>query len=217
MRFLTPLRSLAASTVALAVTATGGLVTAYGPSPVVDVAVPAARDAAALTETQTLEREALITSRTAEREAIQDALMLAVRERNASLTSTSGAIDATEAAIQQQRAAEKAAAEKAAADKAAAAKAAADKAAAEKAAAPRGGSPAANKELGRHLASTLYGWTGQQFTCYDNIIMRESLWNNGRTTPRRAPTGSRRPSPGGAWPPRVRTGGPTPPRRSSGA
>ncbi|WP_282006516.1 hypothetical protein [Propioniciclava sinopodophylli] len=172
MPFLSPLRAIAASTVALAVTASAGLVLASAPEPGVGLAVPAEQDAAALVEAQRAERQALITSRAAEREALQTALMVAVEQRNAALTTTSGAIDATEAAIQQQRA-EQAAAEKAAAEKAAAEKKAAEK----KAAAPQGGSRSANKELGRHLAATLYGWTGEQFTCYDNIIMRESLWD----------------------------------------
>ncbi len=177
MPFLSPLRAIAASSVALAVTASAGLVLASAPEPGVGLAVPAEQDAAALVEAQRAERQALITSRAAEREALQTALMVAVEQRNAALTTTSGAIDATEAAIQQQRA-EQAAAEKAAAEKAAAEKKAAEKAAAEKkAAAPQGGSRSANKELGRHLAATLYGWTGEQFTCYDNIIMRESLWD----------------------------------------
>ena len=167
MPFLSPLRAIAASTVALAVTASAGLVLASAPEPGVGLAVPAEQDAAALVEAQRAERQALITSRAAEREALQTALMVAVEQRNAALTTTSGAIDATEAAVQQQRA-EQAAAEKAAAEKAAAEK---------KAAAPQGGSRSANKELGRHLAATLYGWTGEQFTCYDNIIMGESLWD----------------------------------------
>ena len=183
MPFLSPLRAIAASSVALAVTASAGLVLASAPEPGVGLAVPAEQDAAALVEAQRAERQALITSRAAEREALQTALMVAVEQRNAALTTTSGAIDATEAAIQQQRA-EQAAAEKAAAEKKAAEKAAAEKKAAEdrtaaekKAAAPQGGSRSANKELGRHLAATLYGWTGEQFTCYDNIIMGESLWD----------------------------------------
>ena len=162
MPFLSPLRAIAASSVALAVTASAGLVLASAPEPGVGLAVPAEQDAAALVEAQRAERQALITSRAAEREALQTALMVAVEQRNAALTTTSGAIDATEAAIQQQRA-EQAAAEKAAAEK--------------KAAAPQGGSRSANKELGRHLAATLYGWSGEQFTCYDNIIMGESLWD----------------------------------------
>ena len=177
MPFLSPLRAIAASTVALAVTASAGLVLASAPEPGVGLAVPAEQDAAALVEAQRAERQALITSRAAEREALQTALMVAVEQRNAALTTTSGAIDATEAAVQQQRV-EQAAAEKAAAEKKAAEKKAAEKAAAEKkAAAPQGGSRSANKELGRHLAATLYGWSGEQFTCYDNIIMRESLWD----------------------------------------
>ena len=202
----TPLRSLLASTVALAVAASTGLALASTPAQP-QVAIPAVQDAVALAELQASERQALIASRAAEREALQNALMLAVEERTISLASTSGAIDATEAALQQQRAeqaaaekaaaekaaaekaaaekkavqkaaAEKTAAEKTAAEKAAAEKAAADKAAAEKKApAVKGGSRADNKELGRQLASSLYGWGGEQFTCYDNIIMRESMWD----------------------------------------
>ncbi len=198
MPLLSPLRAIAASAVALAVTSSAGLVLASAPEPSIELAVPSEQDAAALAEAQRAERQALITSRAAERAELEAALTLAVQERSAALTTTSGAIDAAVAAEQERIAAEKAAAEKAAAEKAAAEKAAAEKAAAEKAAAekkaaekkaaeqkaaekapatPKGGNRAANKELGRHLAATLYGWTGEQFTCYDNIIMRESLWD----------------------------------------
>ena len=191
MPLLSPLRAIAASAVALAVTSSAGLVLASAPEPSIELAVPSEQDAAALAEAQRAERQALITSRAAERAELEAALTLAVQERSAALTTTSGAIDAAVAA--EKAAAEKAAAEKAAAEKAAVEKAAAEKAAAEKKAAekkaaeqkaaekapatPKGGNRAANKELGRHLAATLYGWTGEQFTCYDNIIMRESLWD----------------------------------------
>ena len=88
---------------------------------------------------------------------------------------------AAEKAAQDKAAAAKAATEKAAADKAATDKAAADKAAAQASAADtkKLGSPtkAANKETARQLALSLYGWGDDQFTCYDNIIMRESLWD----------------------------------------
>ena len=188
MPLLSPLRAIAASAVALAVTSSAGLVLASAPEPSIELAVPSEQDAAALAEAQRAERQALITSRAAERAELEAALTLAVQERSAALTTTSGAIDAAVAAEQERIAAEKAAAEKAAAEKAAAEKAAAEKKAAEKKAAeqkaaekapatPKGGNRAANKELGRHLAATLYGWTGEQFTCYDNIIMRESLWD----------------------------------------
>ncbi len=93
---------------------------------------------------------------------------------------------AAEKAAQDKAAAAKAATDKAAAAKAATDKAAADKAATDKAAAQASaadtkklGSPtkAANKETARQLALSLYGWGDDQFTCYDNIIMRESLWD----------------------------------------
>ncbi|HHU39372.1 MAG TPA: lytic transglycosylase domain-containing protein, partial [Propionibacterium sp.] len=76
----------------------------------------------------------------------------------------------------EKKAAEKKAAEKKAAEKKAAEKKAAEKPAVKPAPAVGGGTPAQNRELGRQLAQQLYGWGGDQFACYDNIIMRESRW-----------------------------------------
>ena len=163
MPFLTPLHSLVASTVALAVAASVGVVAATLPATSVDVAVPAVQVA----EAQGLDRQVPLTSRDAEREALQTELLAAVEERNATLASTFGAIEATEATVQQQLAE----------------KAAADKAAAEKEAAAKGGTPSANRELGRQLAESLYGWGSSQFSCYDKIIMRESRWDERADNP----------------------------------
>ena len=33
------------------------------------------------------------------------------------------------------------------------------------------------KEIARQIAANTYGWGDAQFACYDNIIMRESLWD----------------------------------------
>ena len=178
MPILTPLRAVAASAVALAVATSAGVALASTPVPVTS-AVPAETDVSALTQREASERETLITSRAAEREALTASVQLAIDQRTATLTDTSARIEATEAAVQAQIAAEKAAAEKAAAEKAAAEKAAAEKAAAE----PKGGTRAQNKELGRHLAQQLYGWGADQFACYDNIIMRESLWDQHADNP----------------------------------
>lgn len=32
------------------------------------------------------------------------------------------------------------------------------------------------KEIARQIAANKYGWGADQFACYDNIIMRESMW-----------------------------------------
>lgn len=33
------------------------------------------------------------------------------------------------------------------------------------------------RDIARQLMNSRYGWGATQFTCYDNIIMRESLWD----------------------------------------
>lgn len=218
MPFVTPLRALGVSAVALVTATATSLALAQGPSSEL-LATPATASAQAIDPQA--EREALRQSRDAERVALTTQLALAVEARTDSMSKTVEAIDATEQAIQARRAAEKAAAEKAAAEKAAekaaADKAAADKATADKAAkaekaaadkasadkastekasakvasekaasdkkaeapAPRGSATnfAANRELARQMASSLHGWGGDEFTCYDNIIMRESGWD----------------------------------------
>ncbi len=179
MPILTPLRSLAVSAVALVVAASTGVAVASVPAPApATLAVPAVEDATALAEREALERQTLITSRAAEREALDASVLVLAEQRSAALATTSTQIDETSAAVQAQREADRLAAEKAAAEEAA------KKAAAEKAAAtPQGGTRAQNKELGRHLAQTLYGWGADQFACYDKIIMRESLWDQHADNP----------------------------------
>lgn len=111
-------------------------------------------------------------------------------------------------AAQDKAAAAKAAADQAAKDQAAKDKAAADKVSAAKASpapstapttpatdkatakpsdadAKKLGSPskAQNKETARQLALSLYGWGDDQFTCFDNIIMRESVWDQFAANP----------------------------------
>ena len=76
--------------------------------------------------------------------------------------------------------ADRVAAAKAAADKAA--KAAAEKAAAEKAAkstaSPSGGnSPEAARATAKAMASSKYGWGAGEFSCLDQLWMKESGWN----------------------------------------
>lgn len=204
MALVSQLRAVGASAVALAVAAGAGVAFALPGTTTTQVATAVPVAAVVTPEiTEQQARELLTTSRDAEREALTTEVNDAAAERSASLAATGQAIDKAETDIQAQRAADaKAAAEKAAADKAAkeqaakdkaaaaqAAKdkaAAADKAAADKAAAQASaadtkklGSPtkAANKETARQLALSLYGWGEDQFTCYDNIIMRESVWD----------------------------------------
>lgn len=163
MPFLSPLRAVAASALALAVATTTGVVLAETPAP--SYAVPAQVDAAALAVLEAEQRQALITSRAQEREELAASVQQLAQQRTAALAETGSKIDATEKAVQERLAAEKAEAERLAEE-------------AKKAAAtPKGGTRAQNKELGRQLALQLYGWGGDQFKCYDNIIMRESLWD----------------------------------------
>ena len=157
MPFLSPLRAVAASALALAVATTTGVVLAETPAP--SYAVPAQVDAAALAVLEAEQRQALITSRAQEREELAASVQQLAQQRTAALAETGSKIHATEKAVQERLAAEKAEAAKKAA------------------ATPKGGTRAQNKELGRQLALQLYGWGGDQFTCYDNIIMRESLWD----------------------------------------
>lgn len=95
---------------------------------------------------------------TAEAQAAEAAWLASVEARHEALSSTAVAIEATDVAITARLAEEKAAQERA------------------EAALMRGGTPAQNKELGRKLASELYGWGGDQFACFDNIIVHESRW-----------------------------------------
>lgn len=179
MPYFTLRRTITLSVVALAVATSAGLVLSGLPG--VTPAAPAEPDTVALAERQAEQRDALLTSRGAERESLvdsADSLVSVAEQRTAALAETNTRIDVTQEAVQAQIAAEKAAAEKAAAEKAAAGKAAAEKAAE---AAKR--TPAQNKELGRQLAQDLYGWGGDQFSCYDNIIMRESLWDQHADNP----------------------------------
>ncbi|MFT3876244.1 MAG: hypothetical protein QM708_07485 [Propioniciclava sp.] len=170
MRFVTPLRALAVSTLALAIGASAGIVIATTPAEVVATATdPAVHEASAELLSDAHARSEAEISRAAAREALDAEMLASVEARNATLTATAEAISETDAAIAQRLAEEKAAREKAEAE----AKAAAEKAEAE---ALKGGTPAQNKELARKLARDLYGWGEDQFSCYDNIIMRESLW-----------------------------------------
>lgn len=169
MPILSSLRAVAASAVALAVAASAGVVLAQAPGQhEVAFAVPVEVEAAALARRDAEQRQALITSRAAEREALEASALQAVEQRATGLAETGEQIDATEQAVRE--AAEKAAAEQKAKEEA-------EQKAREEAAKPKGGTRAQNKELGRVLAQQLYGWGADQFACYDNIIMRESLWD----------------------------------------
>ncbi len=91
-----------------------------------------------------------------------------------------------EAQLAKERAAKLAAQKKAAAKKAAAKKAAAKTAAAQKKAAAAearakslGYEPGTTdpKSIAKQIMVNRYGWGANQFSCYDNIIMRESMWD----------------------------------------
>lgn len=170
MPILTPLRAVAASTLALVVAASAGIVLAESPLPpaAVTVAVPAEPDAEALAQVEAQQRQQLIISRAAEREALAASAAQAVEQRTTALALTDSAIAEAEHTVLAEREAEKAAAAKAEA---------------EKNARPKGGSRKENKELGRFLAQELYGWGEDQFSCYDKIIMRESLWDQHADNP----------------------------------
>lgn len=164
MRLFTPLRALAVSILGLALAATVGIVTATtSVDPISTAAVPAITDAPADLLSRDDPREDEI-SRGGERDEVNEvdeadvALLASVEARSLALASTAEAITATDEAIATKLAEEKAAREKA------------------EAAALKGGTPAQNKELARRLARDLYGWGDEQFTCYNDVIMRESRW-----------------------------------------
>ena len=171
MSFYSPLRAVGVSIAALSVTATTGLALASVPTAdTVTLATPASTASAA--DATPLERTFPISSRDAERDALASELSLAAQYRTDALTTTQDAISATDQALQAQRAAEEAkrAAE---ATRVAAEKAAADELAREQGYAPGTTAP---KEIARQIAKNVYGWGDGEFTCYDNIIMRESNW-----------------------------------------
>ncbi|MFW6597272.1 lytic transglycosylase domain-containing protein [Propionibacteriaceae bacterium Y2011] len=39
------------------------------------------------------------------------------------------------------------------------------------------------REIGRQMAANKYGWTGQQWVCYDKLIVSESNWKTTATNP----------------------------------
>ncbi|HIT75086.1 MAG TPA: hypothetical protein IAA98_05845, partial [Candidatus Avipropionibacterium avicola] len=39
------------------------------------------------------------------------------------------------------------------------------------------------REIGKQIAANKYGWTGSEWTCYDNLIMSESRWVVDATNP----------------------------------
>lgn len=162
MRFFTPLRALAVSILALAIAATVGVVAATTTvDPIATTAMPATTDATADLLSQEAPRGEDEISRGGVRNGVddpEDVWQASLEARTLALASAAEAIDETDEAIAARLAEEKAAKERA------------------EAALMRGGTPAQNRELGRRLAADLYGWGGDQFTCYDNIIMRESLW-----------------------------------------
>lgn len=178
MALISQLRAVAASALALAVV-TGGVVAfaLSGQTTEITTAVPADVASASVQLSETEARELTTTSRQAEREALTTEVSDAAKERSASLSATDQAIDKTEIAIEAES--KRVAAEKAAAQIAATEKAAKEKAAKAAEAKKNGYDPATTqpKEIARQMAQNVYGWGDDQFTCYDNIIMRESMWD----------------------------------------
>lgn len=160
MAIFSGLRAVAVSTAALATTITG--VAVYSTAAASDtVGVPVAASA----QPQTLTERALELTRSQTRPAPDPA----AEARAEALSVTVAQIGQHDADLKAQAAA-KAAAEKAAAEAAAAADAAF---LAEQGYARGTTSP---KEIARQIAANKYGWGAAQFQCYDNIIMRESMW-----------------------------------------
>lgn len=156
------LRTLLASAIALAATTGGTLAIAASSigTPTHELAaVPAA--ATTSTDASGETREAEEYSRTEPRvdPAVAAAAQASLAKRQAALTNTATAITQKDAATK------KAAAEK---------KAAEDKFIAEN------GFPSSlkdPKEIARAMAKHKYGWSDADFACYNNIIMRESMWD----------------------------------------
>lgn len=177
MTFLSQLRGLGASVVALAVATGAGVAFALPSTSEVTTGVPAASPVISDEEA----RELAISSRAAQRQALTLEVTDEAQQRSTALEQTTNAIAETEHTLQARHAAE--------------AKAAADKAAKEKAAKEKAkGTPdtkrlgpptnAANKELARQMAQSMFGWGEEEFACYDNIIMRESKWDQYADNPR---------------------------------
>lgn len=163
------LPALLASTIAFGVVAGGVATFAAAPAGAVN-AVPAmaapvetAASASSAAATEGVDVTAVrvtdgFASRSSEREGLS-----ALDARNAALTATAQAIADREAAIEAERKAEE------------------ERVAAERAAfiASEGYTPETTdpKDIARQMAASKYGWGEDQFTCYNNIIMRESKWD----------------------------------------
>ena len=94
-----------------------------------------------------------------------------------------------------------------------------EKAALKRALANRGYQPGTTdpREMARQILKNKYGYGEDQFDCFNNIIMRESMWRVNGDEPQlrgvRDPAGAARVQDGQGRP---ATGGPTRPPRSSG-
>ena len=156
--FLHGLQALTVSTVALASTLAG--VGLYASSSATTAsAVPVAAEALdSSTRADELSRSGSRATDDPEADARAEALSTTVQQINQHV-----------ADLKAQAEAERAAAE---------AKAAEEAAAAAHFRATQGYDPATTspKEIARQIAANKYGWGAAQFTCYDNIIMRESRW-----------------------------------------
>jgi len=144
------LKALGLSTLALAC-ATGGVAIALNQTP---AQVATGTPASVLAES----RQADVDSRSAERAE----LLAAAEARSTALATQAEAITATDAAIPAERAEAEARAQ----------------AEREEFIRVNGFTPETRdpREIARQMMASKYGWGADQFTCYDNIIMRESRW-----------------------------------------
>lgn len=161
MSVLRGLRVVAVSTAALATSITG--IAVYSSSVASEtVGVP---DAVVSAESEA-PRRAVEVSRSEDRPALDEA----AAKRAEALSVAVAKIAEHDAALKADAAA------KVAAEQAAAAAAAAE---ADRVKQQLGYDPAtkAPKEIARQIMASKYGWGADEFTCYDNIIMRESRWD----------------------------------------
>ncbi len=164
-------------------------VTSVAVEPVAEDGSPSASPSPSLTE---LAAEAATRSERASRAAERTKLIAAkaARKRAATLGQQGKSITAQQAKLKAQEAKLKAQQAKLKAERdAALAKAKADAAAAEaakaKALANRGYTPGTTdpKEIARQIMKNKYNYGDDQFSCFNNIIIRESMWKVNATNP----------------------------------
>ena len=160
MSFSLGLRSLAVSALALA-TASGGL--AYSATQATTTAVPAAVASAEPAPSPSASVEPDRSSELSSRSSERVDLTAEATTRAEALAAVASQISAHDAALKAQAVA------------AEEAKKAATAAFLKEHGYTQG--TTSPKEIARQIAANKYGWGDAQFQCYDNIIMRESLWN----------------------------------------